>query len=122
MSEKQKIVYVLTTGPENPEKLTLPFMLATAGQTIDVEVLIVLQGPAVFIAKKGFAAHIKALGLPALADLLEIFLQNGGKIAACVPCLKERGIAFEDLVEGAGPIAAVELTQHFLSADATLVY
>jgi uncharacterized protein len=45
MKENEKIVIISTIGNENPEKATLPFVLATAAQASDTEVvvLVVLQ-------------------------------------------------------------------------------
>jgi predicted peroxiredoxin len=54
--------------------------------------------------------------------LIESFLQQGGRILVCTPCIKERKIEEGDLIEGAVPIAGATLTQEILSAKATLVY
>ena len=52
MSDKtEKIVYISTNGGENPEKATLPFVLANAALAMDVEAVVALQGPAVTLAK-----------------------------------------------------------------------
>jgi predicted peroxiredoxin len=50
------------------------------------------------------------------------FLNEGGKLLVCVPCIRERKIDESDLIEGATPTAAAALTQEILSANATLVY
>lgn len=118
----KKIVYILTVGPENPEKATLPFMLATAAQSVDVEAVVCLQGPAVYFAQKGFARSVQAVALPKLQDLMDIYVENGGAIRVCVPCMQARNITAADLAEGASTIAAVEVNEHCLSADAVLTY
>ena len=118
----KKIVYVLTVRPDNPEKATLPFILATAAQSVDVEAVICLQGPAVYFAQKGFAQSVQAMSLPKFKDLMDIFVENGGKIRVCVPCMQARNITAADLAEGASTIAAVEVNDHCLSADAVLTY
>jgi len=122
MAEKEKIVYIVTHGAEDPERATFPFMLATAAQTMEVEAVVALQGTSVFLAKKGFLDHISAAGLPALKKLVESFLSEGGKLLVCIPCIRERKIEEADLIEGAAPTAAAALTQEILSANATLVY
>ena len=70
MAEKEKIVYIVTHGPEDPERATFPFMLATAAQAMEVEAVVALQGTSVFLAKKGFLDHVSASGLPPLKDLV----------------------------------------------------
>jgi len=118
----KKIVYLLTTGPENPEKATLPFILATAAQSVDVEAVICLQGPAVYFAQKGFARSVQAVSLPKFKDLMDIFVENGGSIRVCVPCMQARNITADGLIDGASTIAAVEVNEHCLTANAVLTY
>ncbi len=123
MSEKtEKIVYISTNGGENPEKATLPFVLANAALAMDVEAVVALQGPAVTLAKEGCLQHVFAAGLPPLQELVKSFLELGGRLMVCVPCIRERKIDEADLIKGAEPMAAAKLTQEILAANATLVY
>lgn len=122
MAEKEKIVYIVTHGAEDPERATFPFMLATAAQAMEVEAVVALQGTSVFLAKKGFLDHVSAAGLPPLKKLVETFISEGGKLLVCVPCIRERKIEECDLIEGAATTAAAALNQEILTANATLVY
>jgi predicted peroxiredoxin len=60
MAEMEKLVIISTTGPENQEKATLPFVIATAAQTVDVKVVVILQASAVLLAKKGYSGNVNA--------------------------------------------------------------
>ncbi len=122
MAEKEKIIYIVTHAGEDPERASLPFVLASAAQVMEVEAVVALQGTAVYLAKKGYLEHVFAAGLPPLQDLIANFLREGGKLLVCVPCIRERKIDESDLIEGATPTAAAALTQEILSANATLVY
>ena len=122
MAEKEKIVYIVTHGAEDPERATFPFMLATAAQAMEVEAVVALQGTSVFLAKKGILEHVAAAGLPPLKDLVTRFLGEGGKLLVCVPCIRDRKIEESDLIEGASTTAAAALNQEILTANATLVY
>jgi len=122
MAETEKIVYIVTHGGEDPERATFPFMLATAAQAMEVEAVVALQGVSVFLAKKGYLEHVAAAGLPALKDLVNNFLEAGGKLLICTPCIRDRHIEESDLIEGSELIAAARLNQEILSANATLVY
>jgi len=53
---------------------------------------------------------------------VEYFLEAGGTLLVCIPCIQERKIDEADLIEGAVPTAAGTLTLEILSANATLVY
>ena len=122
MAETEKMVYIVTHAGEDPERATFPFMLATAAQAMEVEVVVALQGVSVFLAKKGYLEHVMAAGLPALKDLVNTYLESGGKLLICTPCVRDRNIEESDLIEGAELIAAARLNQEILSANATLVY
>ena len=122
MAEAEKMVYIVTHAGEDPERATFPFMLATAAQAMEVEVVVALQGVSVFLAKKGYLEHVAAAGLPALKDLVGKYLEAGGKLLICTPCIRERHIEESDLIQGAELIAAARLNQEILSANATLVY
>jgi predicted peroxiredoxin len=122
MAEKEKIVYIVTHAGEDPERASLPFVLANAAQAMEVEAVVALQGTGVYLAKKGYFEHVFAAGLPSLQNLISNFLAEGGKLMVCVPCIRERKIDESDLIQGAMPTAAAGLTQEILSANATLVY
>ena len=80
--EKEKIVLIATHGGEDPEKAIFPFLLATAGQAMDVGAVVVLQGNGAYLAKKGYADDITFPGLAPLKGLIETYVANGGKILA----------------------------------------
>ena len=122
MSDKEKITYIGTHGPENPEKASLPFVLANAALAMEVEAVVALQGPAVFLAKNGCLQHVHASGFSPLKELVENFLELGGRLLICVPCIEERKIDVSDLIESANPVAGVTLTEEILGSNATLVY
>jgi len=122
MAEVEKIIYIATHAGEDPERASLPFVLASAAQVMEVEAVVALQGTGVYLAKKGYLEHVFAAGLPPLKDLVQNFIDGGGKVLVCVPCIRERKISESDLIEGALPTAAAALTQEILDAKATLVY
>ena len=53
MTEKR--LFMITHGPEDSERVTIPFIMAVAALVSDVEVLIGLQTDGVEIAVKGRA-------------------------------------------------------------------
>ncbi|MBC8524876.1 MAG: DsrE family protein [Chlorobium phaeobacteroides] len=120
--EKEKLVIISTVGTENPEKATLPFVLATACQSLDADVVVFLQSSGVVLAKNGEAATVNAPGLAPLKDLLDTFMELGGTLYLCSPCLKERNISMNDVVEGAEVAAAGTLASEVMSAKSVVTY
>ena len=122
METSEKLVIISTTGPENQEKATLPFVIATAAQTVDTEVVVILQASAVLLAKKGAAENVNAQGLMPLKKLMETFIELGGQLLLCSPCIHERFIKEEELIPGSKLVAAGTVVEEVLSAKATLTY
>ncbi len=123
MAQNEKIVIIVTSGPENQEKVTLPFVMATAAQTMDVEVTVILQAAAVLLAKKGGCGeNVHAPGLMPLKQLMDTFIELGGKLLLCTPCVKERGMKREELMEGSQLIAAGTVISEVLEAKSVLTY
>ncbi len=98
--DKHRIGLIVTHSADDPERATLPFMLATVALTMGVEPFIVLQGEGVRLGVKGFAETVRADGLEPVEDLLAAALAAGHTIMVCSPCLTSRGLTEADLREG----------------------
>ena len=124
MSEKQeKILYTGSFAGEEPEKASMPFVMANAALAMDVNATIVLMGPAVYLAKKGYVETVlPGGGFPPLKKLLSDFLEFGGQLKVCVPCIRGRNIDESDLIEGAEIIMAGAVTIEALEADAVITF
>lgn len=123
MSEtREKIVYMVTKGLEDPEMAVLPFIHAVGALTMDVQAVVFLLGNASMIAKRGFAEQVKVGELPPLGELLGKFQEMGGQMLVCGPCCKSRLVSEDEFVDGAKVVGAANLTQEVLSANAVLNY
>lgn len=124
MSEEkaEKIAIFATHGPEDPERASLPFVMGNAAMVMDVEAVVILQGTGVTLAKKGCYEHVFAAGLPALKQLVDDFVEQGGKILVCTPCIKERQITTDMLIETAEPIAAARAVSEVLESTGVINY
>ncbi len=124
MTEKEeKILYIGTSGGEDPERASMPFMMANAALAMDVKASIALQGNGVYLALKGYVDTVlPGGGFPPLKKLITDYLELGGKIKLCTPCVQGRNIAESDLIEGAELSAAGSLNLEALEANAVLVY
>ena len=118
----KKMVIVATHAAEDPERATIPFVMANAALASDTEAIVILQTTGVMLAVKNYASHVRAEAFPPLQELMSTFQELGGKIFACVPCLKSRGISEDMLIEGVKQVAAATVVSETTSADTTLVY
>ena len=124
MSEEktEKVLFIINHGPDDPERVTFPFVMANAALAMDTGAVIVLQGTGVLLAKKGTYDHIYAPGLPPLKDLIKTFMEQGGKLLICDSCIRERRIDISMLVDKAEPIASARVIQESLEANAVFNY
>jgi predicted peroxiredoxin len=104
-----------THGREDPERATLPFIVANVAASADQEAIVLLTIEGVWLATKGYADDIHHEGMPPLREVLESLLANGGEIWACGACTKPRGITEEHLIEGARIISAVDFVAELSS-------
>jgi uncharacterized protein len=104
-----------THGRDDPERATLPFIVANVAASAEQEAIVLLTIEGVWLATKGYADDIHHEGMPPLREVLASLLANGGEIWACGACTKPRGISEEDLIEGARIISAVDFVAELAS-------
>jgi len=118
----EKLVIFATHGAENPDKATLPFVVGNAALAMDVQVTVILQGEGVLLATKGTYDHIFCPGFDPLKKLVDSFIEFGGNIFMCVPCLEARKITSDMLLEKVQLVKAGRVVQEVLEAKAVLNY
>lgn len=118
----EKLVIIVTNGPDKQELATIPFVMATAAQSMDAEVTIILQSDGVILAQKGVCDNVTAHGFMPLKQLMDTFLELNGKLLVCTPCVKSRGISESDLIQGSQLIAAGTVITEALEAKAVMSY
>jgi uncharacterized protein len=124
MSEnEEKVMFVCTHAGDNPEKAAIPFVMGSAARAMDAKAVVVLQEEGVHLGQKGYAEHMtKPGGFEPLPKLINDFLELGGKLMVCVPCIKARNIEAKDLIEKAETTAAGQLIATALKCKAVFTY
>ncbi len=118
----KKLFIMVTHGPEDPEMATIPFVMANAAMASDVEVTIGFQGRGVLLVRKDCANHVFAANFPPLSELIDTFLELGGKLLVCGPCVKSRKIEEKDFIENAKVVNAPTFVNEIMTADQVVVY
>ncbi|MEO5939395.1 MAG: DsrE family protein [Candidatus Limnocylindrales bacterium] len=98
-----------THGRDDPERATLPFVVANVAASADQEVIVLLTIEGVWLATKGYADEIHREGMQPLSEVLASLLANGGQVWACGACTKPRGITEEHLIDGARIVSAADV-------------
>jgi uncharacterized protein len=116
-----KFCVSITQSRESHDKVTVGFVVANAALGSDKETMVFLSTDGVWAALQGEAEKIN-IGAPfvPLKELVDKFVNGGGKILVCTPCMKKREIDETKLIPGASPAGGAALVE-FLSQGAASV-
>src|SRR6266508_715215 len=96
-----KAVISLTTGLEDPEKVTVAFLVAVGAAESGRPTLMFQAKEAVRLALAGVATGVACDGGPPLPDLLARYEKAGGRFLVCPLCFNVKQLAKGDLIPNA---------------------
>lgn len=111
MDGNGKVVVNLATGLEDPERVTVAFLVAGAAATAGKQVTMFLTKEAVRLAMPGYCEGVACDGCPSLATLAAQYAEAGGRFLVCPICFNARKLPEDGLVENAQIGGATPLWQ-----------
>jgi predicted peroxiredoxin len=96
-----KAVISLTTGLEDPEKVTVAFLVAVGAAEQGRPTLMFLTKEAVRLAVPGVAVGVACEGCPSLPDLLDRYEKAGGRFLVCPICFDAKRLAKGNIISSA---------------------
>lgn len=87
-----KVLVNLATGLEDPERVSVAFLLATAALAQGNQVVVWTTKDAVRLGLPGEAKGVACDGCPPLERLFEQFADGGGELWLCPICVGARGL------------------------------
>ena len=109
MGQNGKVVVNLATGLEDPEWVTVGFLVGGAAAKQGKDVLMFLTKDAVRLALGGTAEGVACDGCPPLERLFADYASDGGKLLVCPICFDARKLDPEQLVGNAQIAGATPL-------------
>jgi len=122
MAEASKELVVLMTKGADHELSSVAFTVANGGITAGLKVYAFLTSGSVDLVRKRAADLPHVPPLDPLKALIDDFLRRGGTIWACPPCVKARGYAQEDLIDGVKIQGASTMHERFTAGAASLSF
>lgn len=122
MSAKKRILYIQTSGVDNPERAYAPFILATTAAAMNIDATIYFLIKGITLVKKGEAEKIKLGSFPSLKDVMDQAAKAGVKLLVCEQSCGLLGIPRGDFTHEANIVGAATLNDLALSADAILCF
>jgi predicted peroxiredoxin len=122
MSDKKKLVVVVTNGLDN-ERSSVAWSIANGGIASGFEVTMFLVSSGVDWVRKGAAdnAHPNPLD-PPMKDMINTVISSGGEILCCPPCAKVRGYEQDDFIDGVQLAGSVAMLEKVSQGAATLSF
>jgi predicted peroxiredoxin len=117
-----RLIFNCTHGKEDAERATLPFVAANIAATAGQEAIVLCTIEAAWLGTRGGTDGIASPGLPALQDLYQEFVDNGGQVWLCGACTKPRGITEEHLVKGATIVGAAKVVEEVVNGARTVAF
>lgn len=121
MAQSSELVVLMTHGADD-ELSSVAFTVANGGITTGLEVAAFLTGPAVDLVRKGAVEMTQAAPMEPLSSLIQDFIDRGGELWACTPCVKARGYSQEDLRDGVVVTGASVMHERIKAGARTLCF
>jgi predicted peroxiredoxin len=115
-----KVVINLATGLEDPERVTVAFLVGTAAVDKGKQVAIFLTKDAVRLGLPGHAEGVACDGCPPLEHLFGQYADGGGELLVCPICFSARKLDESELVANARLAGATPLWEWVGDDDATV--
>jgi len=115
----RKAVISLTTGLEDPEKVTVAFLVAVGAAESGRPTLMFQTKEAVRLALEDVATGVACDGCPPLRDLLNRYRQAGGQYMVCPVCFNAKQLDKGSLLPNAELAGTVQLWEWIGDEGAT---
>ncbi len=119
-SQQNKYLFTVTHFNGDADRVATPLVLANNALAAGGDVLLWLTVEGANRGKKGAADGLIPKSFPPVAQLLDIFIANGGRIGVCPPCGKTHGVTDDNIVAnaewmGAAAVIAAAQERHVFS-------
>ena len=122
MAENGRVIVGCTHGEEDPDRVVVAYLTATAALDQGKEVVMWLTVEGVRLALRGYADRIRVDQDPPVERVHAQFAEKGGRFYVCPICFKERALDDSELVENAELQGATPLMEFAGSGAMTFNY
>ena len=116
----RKVLINLATGLEDPERVTVAFLVGGAAVQRGEPAAMWLTREAIRLALPGHAAGVACDGCPPLSRLFEQFADGGGALLVCPICFNARKLDETAMVANARLVGATPMFDWIGEGDAAI--
>ncbi len=107
-----KVMIIMTSGPDTPRRCATPFFFASLAAAMEYDVTMFFTIDGTLLLKKGLADTVypKAGGKP-VSEFLQDALDNGVKFLACTASTELHDLQPSDLIDGVKMVGGASMWQ-----------
>ncbi len=121
--ETKKLLYVMTNGPENPDKTYAPIYTAALSAAMEIDTSMYFLMHAAELLKKGVAETVALKKGGNLRQFINMALENGVKFYVCEESLRDLcNIETSDVIDGVKVVGTSTLADLALDADSVISF
>jgi predicted peroxiredoxin len=122
MPDSEKLLFIFTAAGDRAEDAVTGITLATVSLSMGSDVVIALLGYGTLLAKQGYAETVHAPERQPFKKLLTEFMEGGGRVLCCMPCIKGRKMELSELVQGVEAVTAVTISEEIAAASKVISF
>jgi hypothetical protein len=110
--DEDRVLIMMTSGPDTPRRCATPFFMATLAAAMEYEVTMFFTIDGALLLKKGLAKTVYPKeGGKSVEAFLQEAVESGVKLTACSASLELHDLKPEDLIEGVKMVGGASLWQ-----------
>ena len=102
-------LFTLTSFDIEGDRVATPLVLANSALAKGKKVLLWLTMEGVELAKQGAAETVRTTRFAPVDELLEAYVESGGRIGVCPPCANTHGLTEHNMIDRAELMGAVSM-------------
>ena len=122
MASHGRVVVSCTHGDEDPDRVVVSYLTASAALDQGKDVVMWLSSDGVRLALRGYVDPIRADQEPPVKRVHDQFIEKGGRFYVCPICFNERELDESELVENAELKGATPLMEFAGEGATTFSY
>jgi hypothetical protein len=121
--DDEKVLIVMTSGPDTPHRCATPFFLATLAAVMEQEVRMIFTIDGILLLKKGVAQKTYAReGGKFISEFLKEAREAGVQMYGCTPALELHDLTTDDLIDGIEMAGGAALMQWAAESQVVLTF
>ncbi len=105
----ENYLFTLSAFDQEGDRVATPLVLANSALANGKDVLLWLTMEGVELAKQGAAETVNTHSFAPVNELLDIYIENGGRIGVCPPCANTHGVTEDNIIASAEMMGAVAM-------------